>query len=279
MSTPAPVHFESPPSLNELGEDLIHITTPQRVVSLTLPFVCVAAYFACAMREWWLPAIAALVLLSFFTYGSVSHDLVHRNLGLPRHANDWLLAIIELLTLRSGHAYRLAHLHHHARYPHDDDLEGAAAKMTWARTLLDGITLQPRIWWWALHRPARTRRLRWMRGWIFMEGLACLLFILVAILLSPVAPAVLIYVVLIIVGSWIIPLITSRIPHDPAGQTPLLQTRAFRGAMLSVLALEHLYHLEHHLYPSVPHHNWARLAKQLDPYLEKNGVRPIKLWF
>ncbi|AMR27865.1 hypothetical protein A0257_12720 [Hymenobacter psoromatis] len=28
-----------------------------------------------------------------------------------------VLSGVELLALRSGHAYRLAHLHHHARYP------------------------------------------------------------------------------------------------------------------------------------------------------------------
>ena len=37
------------------------------------------------------------------------------------------LALIELLGLRSGHAYRAAHLHHHRRFPHPDDIEGAGA--------------------------------------------------------------------------------------------------------------------------------------------------------
>jgi beta-carotene hydroxylase len=49
--------------------------------------------------------------------------------------------------------------------------------------------------------------------------------------------------------------------------------------VVSVIALEHLYHLEHHLYPAVPHHNWPRLAKRLDPYFEAMGITPIKLWF
>ena len=64
--------------------------------------------------------------LSFVTYGSISHDLVHRTMGLPRWVNEFFLTIIELLAFRSGHAYRLAHLHHHARFPHEDDIEGAA---------------------------------------------------------------------------------------------------------------------------------------------------------
>ena len=32
----------------------------------------------------------------------------------------------------------------------------------------------------------------------------------------------------------------------------------FGAGLLEVLALEHLYHLEHHLYPGVPHQNTGR---------------------
>ena len=76
----------------------------------------------------WIAAVACLVILSFITYGSVSHDLVHCNLGLSKRDSDRWLILIELLALRSGTAYRLADLHHHRRYPADDDIEGAAAK-------------------------------------------------------------------------------------------------------------------------------------------------------
>ena len=68
-------------------------------------------------------------------------------------------------------------------------------------------------------------------------------------------------------------------PHDPEGKDELRQTRAFRGRVLSMIALEHLYHLEHHLYPAVPHHNWPELARRLDPFFRSSGVRPLRLWF
>jgi beta-carotene hydroxylase len=83
---------------------------------------------------------------------------------------------------------------------------------------------------------------------------------------------------LMVMGSWIIPFITSYVPHDPDGDGELKQTRVFRGWFFSLIALEHLYHLEHHQYPAVPHHNWPTLAKRLDPYLEKAGVVPIRLF-
>ncbi|MGH9971653.1 MAG: fatty acid desaturase [Pyrinomonadaceae bacterium] len=53
----------------------------------------------------------------------------------------------------------------------------------------------------------------------------------------------------------------------------------YRGKVVSIIALEHTYHLEHHLYPSVPHHNWPQLARRLDPFFQEVGLKPIKLWF
>ena len=100
-----------------------------------------------------------------------------------------------------------------------------------------------------------------------------------AVAVAPITIAPVAYAALMIAGSWIFPVITATIPHDPSGTTELTQTRLFRGYVLSWLALEHLYHLEHHLYPGVPHHNWPDLARRLDPHFARAGLVPIKLFF
>lgn len=261
------------PNLLQVAPELFRISKARRILTLCLPFFYVALYFIFAWLRWWPLAALSLVALSFVTYGSISHDLVHRNLGLPKAVNDLFLTVIELLALRSGHAYRMAHLHHHARFPGADDVEGAAAKMSFPRTMLEGVIFQGKIWFWAVKRPSRDK---WL---IVLEGCGCALLGVVSVALYAVTPVPLVYVVLMVLGSWIIPLITSYIPHDPQGETELLQTRLFRGTMLSIVALEHTYHLEHHLYPAVPHHNWPQLAKKLDPFFEAAGLKPIKLWF
>ncbi len=258
------------PSLADLGPELSRITTTQRIVSVIIPFACVALYVLFASLRLWPLAVLTLMYLSFVTYGSISHDLVHRTLGLPRAWNEVLLTLVELLAFRSGHAYRLAHLHHHARFPHDDDIEGAAARMSFGRTLLEGIIFQPRIMFWALTRQHRARPT------VIVEVLI-VLSLLTACFSIRSTPIFAVYAVLMIMGSWIIPLITSYLPHNPQGQTPLAQTRLFRGRVLSIIALQHLYHLEHHLYPSVPHQNWPKLASRLDPYFKAAGVEPIVL--
>lgn len=262
-----------PPSLAELGVDLLHINHFQRVLAVITPFALVAIYITFAHFRLWPLAVVTLMYLSFVTYGSISHDLVHRTLGLSHRWSVFFLSVIELMAFRSGHAYRLAHLHHHARFPHDDDIEGAAAKMSLGRTLAEGVIFQPRIMLWAAKRHRREHPV--VVAEIILV-LALLGFCFATLRLTPIFA---VYAVLMIMGSWIIPLITSYLPHNPAGQTVLSQTRLFRGRVASLIAMEHLYHLEHHLYPAVPHHNWAKLARRLDPYFKAAGVEAVVLGF
>lgn len=261
------------PSLADLGTDLLRIGRGRRALTIVIPFACVAAYIALASWRLWPLAVVTLMYLSFATYGSISHDLVHRTLGPSRRWNEVFLTLIELLAFRSGHAYRLAHLHHHARFPHDDDIEGAAAKMSLGRAVLEGVIFQPRIMVWALRRPGRTRPI------IILEIVLAVGLLAACAASVVVTPIFVVYAALMIMGSWVIPLVTSYVPHDPSGPTALWQTRRFRGKVASIIALEHLYHLEHHLYPQVPHHNWPKLARRLDPYFEAAGVRAVILKF
>lgn len=256
------------PKLSDLGVDLLQVTRCQLARTIAWPFIAFAAYWAFAWSANWLAAVFSLVVLSFVTYGSTSHDLVHRSLGLRRLPNDVLLSLLELLGLRSGHAYQLAHLNHHAKFPHDDDVEAKAARMPLASALLHGIVFQFRIYAWALRNPHG--RLHW----IVAEGIAVAAIVLAAFAALPwtVVPAV--YCALMIAGSWPVPLLTSYVPHNAAASDTLHQTRLFRGTFVRLIALDHLYHLEHHMYPAVPHQNWPQLARRLDPWFEAAGILP-----
>jgi beta-carotene hydroxylase len=253
--------------------DLLRISAWRRAITLSIPFACVGIYVLFASLRLWPLAILTLMYLSFATYGSISHDLVHRTLALPRRLNEFLLTAIELLAFRSGHAYRLVHLHHHARFPHDDDVEGAAAKMSFFRTLGEGMIFQPRIMVWAAKNHGRSHPI------VFIEIAIALCLLTLCFATIPKTPIFAVYAVLMIMGSWVIPLATSYVPHNAAGRTTITQTKLFRGKVASIIAMEHLYHLEHHLYPRVPHHNWPILARRLDPYFKTAGVEPIVLGF
>jgi len=260
------------PPLDVIGRDLLIVRTWRRVVTLSAPFALAALFFLFAARGLWIGSLVCAMLITFLTYGSISHDLVHRNLRLPRALNEILLCAIELITFRCGHAYRIVHLYHHAHFPDADDIEGSASRMTWWRALLDGPILQPRLLWFAL-RSGRDR------AWIVFEAITVMILFAVCVALIPITIIPAAYAALVIAGSWCFPFITAYLPHDPNGESELTQTKLFRGVGYSVFALEHLYHLEHHLYPQIPHHNWPELARRLDPHFARAGLVAHRLFF
>src|SRR6516165_1144957 len=105
---------EGLPSFNVLGRDLLKVPSWRVAVSLAAPFLLTVTFFVFAAHQIWIGLVACAMLSTFLTYGSISHDLVHKNLRLPRRLNEMFLCAIELISFRSGHAYRAAHLNHHA---------------------------------------------------------------------------------------------------------------------------------------------------------------------
>src|SRR5260370_22789586 len=88
------------PRLSDLGIDLLHLTKWQVIRTIAVPFAVFAAFWLLAGSHHWILAVFALMVLSFVTYGSTSHDLVHGSLGLKRLPNDSFLAVLEVIPLR-----------------------------------------------------------------------------------------------------------------------------------------------------------------------------------
>lgn len=262
------------PTLAELGTDLLEMSAAFRAFTLVLPFLATALFFVpAAFGRWWL-AVPAVGVQTFCTYASVSHDLVHGTLRLGARANDVLLAVVELLGLRSGHAYRASHLFHHRRFPDPDDLEGAPARMGLARVLLEGPVYLPRLTVWAWRQARRHER-----AWIAAEcaAIAAVIALALSLWLGGRTPVLAVYVGLVVAASWAFPFVFVYLMHDAAPESELFQTRAVRGRIVPALMLHHTYHLEHHLYPTVPARNWRALARRLDPLLARAGVVPLRL--
>lgn len=256
------------PALAELGPDLVVTTRRQRIAALTRPYLGIAVFAVVAWRGWWW--LTPLVMFGIFVaVVTVTHDVVHRCLGLGRRATDGALFLLGLVLLESGHAYRMTHLQHHRLFPSDEDPEGYPANLTFFGAVLYGPVFLVRLWWWAYRRAPATQRI-----WLLAEAGAPLLAVAAGAL---VAPALLVYAVLAIAGSWVYPLLTVYLPHHDYGDTPLTQTRTLRGRIVPAIFLELTYHLEHHLYPQVPSHRLPELARRLDPFFAGAGVRPVRV--
>lgn len=256
------------PKLAELGSDLITTTPWQHRFALARPFIGLAFYvLAATLGLWWLTPI--IVFLIFVAIVTVTHDVVHQTLGLSKRQTEWALGILGMVLLESGHAYRTTHFQHHRVFPGPDDPEGDPARMTFWQAVLTGPTFLPRLWWWSYRR---NKPYPVQRAWLIMEALWGLFVPLLGIALWGQATLILVYAVMVIVGSWVYPLLTVHLPHRDFGETPLTQTHTLRGKIIPALFLELTYHLEHHLYPQVPSHNLPELAERLDPFFKEAGV-------
>jgi beta-carotene hydroxylase len=233
------------------------------------PFIGLAAYAVAAWLGWWW-ATPVIVFLIFVAVVTVTHDVVHGSLGLSPRQTEWALFLFGAMLLESGHAYRLTHLQHHRAFPGPDDPEGDPARLSFWGAALYGPCFLPRLWWWAYRRSSS-----WggARGWLLAEASWALAVPAAGILLWSWTPALLVYAILVVIGSWVYPLLTVYLPHHSYGSTPLTQTSSLRGRLVPALFLELTYHLEHHLYPSVPSHHLPELARRLDPFFQEHGVQ------
>lgn len=261
------------PSFESLKSELPPITTWEKWSVVLIPLMTITAYFVFASLRWYVPALLTLVYLSFATYGSCCHDLVHGNIGISRRASNLWLSAIEFLMMRSGTTYRKTHLNHHLHYPDfEKDPEGRASYFSLFRTLLEGPVFHPKLIFWMLKHGNRRDKMI-----VSLESLAIVVFYSLGIFWLEKFPALFFYQLTVTLGAWVIPLITSYLVHLPQGEGEIRQTRIFRGRFFRILAMDHLYHLEHHLYPMVPHCRWKKLALMLNPYFERENLTAVRL--
>jgi beta-carotene hydroxylase len=253
------------PSIDQLGGDLLETTPAQQRLAIVRPFIGLVAYALAAALGWWFitPFIMFLIFVRVVT---VAHDIVHGSLGLTKRQTEWALFLMGAILLESGHAYRITHRQHHTTFPDDDDPEGYPARIGLLGALVYGPVFITRLWLWAFQRRPD------QRVWLVTEAAISVSVLLLGLALWPSQPAVLIYWVMAIIGSWVYPLLTVYLPHKDYGDNPLNQTHTLRGRLIPALFLELTYHLEHHLYPQVPSHNLSKLAQRLDPYFVRAGV-------
>jgi len=260
------------PALDALGRDLLATTIMRRRLALTRPLLGLAVFALAAHLRLWLiePFIVFFIFVAVVT---VTHDVAHGSLGLGRAQTDWALFIMGALLLESGHAYRATHMQHHRVFPGPDDPEGDPARMSLFGAILWGPAFLPRLWFWA-YRHAQSRA---ARHWLLLEACTAVVVPILGLAIGSRTPALLFYCVLVIVGSWVYPLLTVHLPHRDYGPTPLTQTGTLRGRIIPAIFLELTYHLEHHLYPQVPAHRLPELSRRLDPLLRRAGVMPRRV--
>lgn len=260
------------PQLGSFDDDLLAVAAWQRIALAALPALTLAA-FAVAYAQGCYLALPLVMLMHFVFTVAYLHDVAHGSAGLDARATHWVLFIVSVLVLQSGHAFRYTHLHHHAHCLEDDDLEGAPARGGLLCTLLIGPLYLPRLWREAWRKIRAQRDRRWMAA----ELASALALALLALWATRWSEGPLVYAGMAWIGGWLYPLATAYLPHYKPGSKPLEQARTMRGAIVPALFMNLTYHLEHHLYPQVPSMNLRRLSHRLDPHFAARGLRPTQV--
>jgi len=260
------------PDLNSLGKDLLNTSKRQRWYALGRPYIGVLLYtLAICFDLWWITPL--IVFYIFVAVVTVTHDVVHNSIGLEKAQSEWTLFLMGAVLMESGHAYRLSHLQHHKVFPGEDDPEGDPARMSLWKALCYGPVFLYKLYFWSFKKTVKGSSQYY---WLMAEGLWFFLWLVIGIALLPYTFAVLWYMIMVFVGSWVYPLLTVHLPHFGYGDHPISQTRSLRGKIIPLIFLELTYHLEHHLYPQVPSHNLKKLSQRLDPFLKENNAR---IWY
>jgi beta-carotene hydroxylase len=239
--------------------DLLETSVLRRRAVLARPLLGVGLFEAAwASGRPWLCPVG--VFVAFLCVIATTHDLVHGSLGLRRNGRDLALLLLPALVLQSGHVYRTTHPQHHRVFPGPDDPEGLVADRGLLRALLEGPMFLPRLWVWAYRRNVAHRR---QRRLLVVEAAAPVAALATGVLLLPQTGALLAWAVLNVLAGWILPLVTVWLPHRHHGDTPETVAGSLRWPVVPALLLGLTYHLEHHLYPQVPSHHMAELARRL----------------
>jgi fatty acid desaturase len=239
-----------------------------------------AAWVYVANLPLYILAAASLHGISLFT-----HEGVHGTLSLRSWWNRALSIICALPVLQNYSAYKVLHLKHHHHLGQEGDPDHYANytswtwlefAMHWGRLIIGYPAYIVAIPLLGFRQGARSAR-----GWIVLE--VCLLAMLIA-------AAVLLLPNLWLLHGWLLPMVVINTLVNIRGMSQHTflehQSDTIRGTrsiltnrVTAFFMCNENYHLEHHLYPTIPWYNLPRLHQALRGELVARGAPYIKSYF
>jgi fatty acid desaturase len=236
--------------------DLTALTAGEIAWELTLSLPWLLLSLVCAQFQLYVPALVFSFM--FFLAGLRQvHNAHHYALGLSRRATEWVMFALSLLMLGSMHAVQINHLRHHRYLMDDEDVEAISARLTWWQALLFGPVF-PIVLNWKAFSVGSWRQLRWVRAELaatcVLMGVACLLE----------SPRVFRYhITAMLVGQCLTAFFAVWTVHHDCDRYHFI-ARTVRSRIKSVMTLGMFFHVEHHLFPSVPTCHLNAVAQRLD---------------
>ena len=203
----------------------------------------------------------------FISGVAVLNDLIHEVINVRERPARAFISVIAALMLENGAAVRESHLQHHFGRPDEWDPEGYIDNYSWPRLLRECPRYRYRLWIWTYRARPEARVA------VAVQTLAHVAVLVAAVALPSTELRVL--VITLVVAGLFFPIISARGPQTAWGKGDPNAT-IVRGRVVPRLLLGMVYHLEHHLYPSVPTYQLAELARSPRPVAsrERRAMRP-----
>lgn len=251
------VSFGNDPRLRAVPwSDLLSLRRHEIAHELTLSLPWLLASLAAA--QWRLYPLALLASFMFFLTGLRQvHSAYHYALGVPRAATEWFMLALSVLMLGSMHAIQVNHLRHHRYCLGEKDIEAMSARLSAWRAVLLGPWFPLR-----LHHAALQVSSPRQRRWIGVELFANAVWI--ALVFAVFENRALEYHVIAMALAQCLTAFFAvwTVHHDCAGKA--FPARTIRNPLKARLTYSMFYHVEHHLYPTVPTCRLPILAQRLD---------------
>ena len=241
---------------NKQWHDLVNYKPWETAKELSLPLPWLFIALWASTNQWYMLTLIASAYF-FLACLRVSHNAFHYSLGLTRPATNAVMLVISVLMMTSMRATQYTHMLHHKHCLNEDDVEGSIAKLPFYEMLLNAPLFSIK-----LHIEALKNAKSKPQFWIKIELLLNILWmILVWFILD--YDALKIHTIIMLLCHLVSPFFTVWSVHHDCDDSEH-DSRTLRNPLMSLLAYNMLYHLEHHNYPAVPTCHLPELAKRLD---------------
>lgn len=227
--------------------DGLRLTSVQRLVELSRPWVLFFLYLVTAAAGWW--AVAVPLAFAAGLAGFIQlHDAIHRSLGLSKRGHDIVLFLSGLLIMKSGHALQVTHLRHHGRCLKEDDPEGVCATWPFYRVLFEGPLHIFTMRWYAFRTGTNLRRFQIAEtgGTIVIVAAAAGLYYFTGSWVG------IVYWAAAALLSATIPVWAAYLPHRLAPTNPAVRSAGRIAQIWTPVVSSFAFHHLHHAFPKVP---------------------------
>ncbi len=239
-------------------KDLLHLSRAEVVyeVLIYLPWLFASWFFAHLGGWWFVPALGCSFM--FFLCGLRQvHNAFHYAVGVSKRGHEWLMFVLSPLMMSAMHAVQFNHLRHHRHCMDDEDVEAMSARMPGWKALITGPQFPV-----LLHKTALQKGNERIRRWIHLELAA--MVALAAFAFLAVDWAFLQYhVIAMIVGQSFSAFFAVWTVHHDCDRSHFI-ARTIRNPMKAFVTYDMFYHVEHHLFPTVPTCKLPELSERLD---------------